>query len=116
MALAYLGVQRSQAELARLMSTHPQLGTPYSHLRRLHSDQIVVEYGKANELIDLDAWLNNDLPVIAFVQMGELPYTRQRLAQHAVVVIGIDQEGVYIQDPATSQSVVAVPHNDFLLA
>jgi len=34
MILNYLGLDLSQAELARLMGTHPQAGTPYSHILR----------------------------------------------------------------------------------
>ena len=116
MVLAYLGFQRSQAELARLMGTHSQTGTLYSHITRLHSNQIAVEYGKASELNDLVNWLNNDLPVIAFVQMGELPYARDHWTQHAVVIAGVDQDAVYVRDPAVSLPALSVPHGDFLLA
>ena len=116
MILAYLGISRSQAELARLMGTHPQAGTPYPRITRLRSDQISVDYAKARGLDELIGWLNRDQPVIAFVQMSELPHWRDHWSQHAIVAVGSDQEAVHVLDPAASSQVIAVPHADFVLA
>ena len=116
MVLAYLGVKRSQAEIARLVGTHPQAGTPYSRLLRLRSAQLDVAYQKASSLDDIANWLARDLPVIAFVQMRELPHWQGHWSQHAVVIVGLSAEHVHILDPAASAQVIAVPANDFLLA
>jgi len=116
MILNYLGLDRSQTELARLMGTHPQAGTPYSHITRLRSSEINVAYQKATGLDDLSQWLNRRLPVIAFVQMRELPHWQGHWSQHAVVVVGLDQIAVHVLDPATPAQVIAVPVNDFVLA
>lgn len=116
MVLAYLGVQCSQAEIARLLGTHPQAGTPYSCLVRLRSAQLDVAYRKASALDDIANWLAQDLPVIAFVQMRELPHWQGHWSQHAVVIVGLSADHVYILAPAASAQVIAVPVNDFLLA
>ena len=56
------------------------------------------------------------MPVIAFVQMRELPHWQGHWSQHAVVVLGLDQIAVHVLDPAASAQVIAVPVNDFVLA
>jgi predicted double-glycine peptidase len=38
------------------------------------------------------------------------------VSQHAVVIVGIDQDNVYLLDPAAQSSVITVTHGDFLLA
>lgn len=116
MVLAYLGIDRAQAELAQLLGTRPHTGTPYSHIARLRSPEISVAYQTANSLDDLTGWLARKLPVIAFVQMRELPHWRGHWSQHAVVVSGVDEQSVYVLDPAASSEVIAVPNGDFLLA
>jgi ABC-type bacteriocin/lantibiotic exporter with double-glycine peptidase domain len=116
MVLAYQGIVRSQAELGRLMGTHPLVGTPYSHIVRLRSAEISVAYQRASELDDLAGWLARELPVIAFVQMRELPHWQGHWSQHAVVVVGLGRETVHILDPAAPAQVIAVASGDFLLA
>ena len=116
MILNYLGLDRSQTELARLMGTHPQAGTPYSRITRLRSNKINIAYQRASGLDDLAKWLERQLPVIAFVQMRELPHWQGHWSQHAVVVVGLDQIAVHVLDPAASAQVIAVPVNDFVLA
>jgi ABC-type bacteriocin/lantibiotic exporter with double-glycine peptidase domain len=116
MILNYLGLDLSQTELARLMGTHPQAGTPYSRITRLRSNKINIAYQRASGLDDLAKWLERQLPVIAFVQMRELPHWQGHWSQHAVVVLGFDQIAVHVLDPAASAQVIAVPVNDFVLA
>jgi ABC-type bacteriocin/lantibiotic exporter with double-glycine peptidase domain len=96
--------------------THPQTGTPYSRIARLRSADIDVAYHKASGLEELGTWLARELPVIAFVQMRELPYWQGHWSQHAVVVVGIDQATVYLLDPATHDQARAVSCGDFMLA
>ena len=116
MILNYLGLDRSQTELARLMGTHPQAGTPYSRITRLRSNKINIAYQRASGLDDLAKWLERQSPVIAFVQMRELPHWQGHWSQHAVVVVGLDEITVHVLDPAASAQVIAVPVNDFVLA
>jgi ABC-type bacteriocin/lantibiotic exporter with double-glycine peptidase domain len=116
MVLAYQGIKRPQAELLRLLGTHPLVGTPYSNITRLRSPHIKVAYQKARGLSDLAKWLEIALPAIVFVQAGELPHWRGHWFQHALVVIGLEQEKVYLLDPASSNQTISVPNGDFLLA
>ncbi len=73
MVLAYLGVTISQTELARMLGTHPLVGTPYSRTTRLRSLSIDVVY-QTGDLGNVAHWLTQGAPVIAFVQLRELPY------------------------------------------
>ncbi|HFQ93711.1 MAG TPA: hypothetical protein ENK32_06860, partial [Anaerolineae bacterium] len=63
----------------------------------------------------LEKHLANGEPVITAVFTGELPYTDEA-TNHAVVVVGLDEHYVYINDPAIIQAPVPVPKGDFDLA
>jgi len=53
--------------------------------------------------------------VIAFVDTGELPCWSAS-TNHAVVIIGIDEENVILKEPAFDAEVQIVPRGDFGLA
>jgi hypothetical protein len=86
MALAYLGIARSQEELARTLGD------------------------------DLRYWLEQKAPIIAFVHTGLLAYWQGQVAQHAVIIVGIDEQTVYLLDSAKTENAVAVLLDEFLLA
>jgi predicted double-glycine peptidase len=115
MVLAHLGIFHSQTDLARLMKTQRGVGTPASNITRLASEQLDVIYASGS-LENLTAWLNRDVPVIVFVQAGELPHWRGERSHHALVVVDIEAEAVHVLDPAAELEVITVPRDDFLLA
>ncbi len=115
MALAYLGVSRSQAELARKLKVRPPLGAPTSNITRLRSASLDVVYADGT-LEDIAAWLAKGTPMIAFVQAGELPHWRGHIFQHAVIVAGLDEQLIYLFDPAVETAPISTPVEDFLLA
>jgi hypothetical protein len=115
MALAYLGVSRSQEELARKLKVRLPLGAPASNITRLRSASLDVAYTDG-ALEDVAAWLTKGMPVIAFVQAGELPHWRGYIFQHAVIVAGLDEQTIYLFDPATETAPVSTPVAEFLLA
>ena len=57
-----------------------------------------------------------DNPPIVFVQAGELPHWQDCISQHAIVVVGLDEQAVQILDPAADPSPISVSIGDFLLA
>jgi len=85
MVLAHLGIVRSQKDLARLLETERGVGTPAFNIARLVSDELDVVY-TSGSLEDVAAWLESSVPVIAFVQAGELPHWRGERSHHALVV------------------------------
>jgi ABC-type bacteriocin/lantibiotic exporter with double-glycine peptidase domain len=116
MALAYLGISRSQQELGRIMGMIAGLGVPASHILRLRSSQIQVEYHTEGQLEHLRAWLMRQIPVIACVQTSELTYWRGHIAQHVILLVGTDEHNVYLLDPAQNPTVISVSIDEFLLA
>ena len=58
----------------------------------------------------------NAIPVIAFVQAGELPRWRGEQFQHAVVISGLSDEAVWLLDPEGQAQPEAVPLAGFMLA
>lgn len=116
MALTHLGVFRSQTDLARLMGTQRNVGTPAFNVVRLASEQLDVRYHASGSLEDVVAWLDRGVPVIAFVQAGELPHWHGERSYHALVIVGLDAGAVHLLDPAMDADVITVPTGDFLLA
>lgn len=99
MALNYLGFSRSQEVLAKKMNTTINVGAPRSNIKNLASRRITVIY-KEGTLADIRSWLDQKLPVIVFVQTKELPVWRGQDFKHAVVVVGLDDQTIYLMDPA----------------
>lgn len=117
MALEFLGVARTQRQIAALIGHIEGAGTPASHVARLSSWGINVRCLSEAKLNDLRRGFEEGNAIIAFVRTGELPYWEEDVP-HAVVVVGIDAttEIVYVNDPAFKRAPVAVPVGDFMLA
>ncbi|MEZ4657648.1 MAG: papain-like cysteine protease family protein [Caldilineaceae bacterium] len=60
-------------------------------------------------------YLSEQKPIIVSVDTGELPYWPQA-ADHAIVVVGMDNDTVIVQDPAFENPYIAIPVGDFDLA
>jgi uncharacterized protein YvpB len=115
MVLSSLGIQRSQDDLARQMHSIPHVGTVGHNILNLQSPALCVIYTQGT-LELLHTWLAQEVPVIALVQTAELPYWSNVEAHHAVVVMGLDDENVYLLDPARDPDVITVSRGDFCLA
>lgn len=74
MALAYLGVFRSQHELAQQLGVQRHVGAPASNLVRLRKAEIDVFFGIEADIDSIRQWLARRLPVIALVQTNQLTY------------------------------------------
>jgi ABC-type bacteriocin/lantibiotic exporter with double-glycine peptidase domain len=113
MALDYLGVSVGYDRLLRLLGVKPY-GTPGSRLNNLANLGVHVRYarGTLNELFDD---LNSGHACIVLVRTGQLPYWTYA-TDHAVLVVGFDEQAVYVNDPAFEQAPQRVPYADFELA
>lgn len=116
MALAYLGIFRSQQEIARALKTRRGFGTPASSIVNLRSQHIEALYRVGGSPDAIQHWLQNSHPVIAFIQAGELPHWHGIRAQHAILVVGVDEQEIFLHDPAIDDGPITVPIGDFLLA
>ena len=113
MALAYLGRELKQKKLAKLLGT-TELGTMSSNITRLAALGLTVEYEEGSA-IKLRHLLSQDIPCIVFLWTGNLSYW-QINTPHAVVVVGMTEDTVLLNDPAFNDAPVRVSLGEFLLA
>ena len=113
MVLDHLSVSADYDRLLRLLGVKPY-GTPGSRLNNLADLGVHVRYarGTLDELFD---YLARGQPCIVLVRTDQLPYWTYA-TDHAVLVVGFDEQAVYVNDPAFEQSPQRVSHADFELA
>lgn len=116
MGLAYLGIVRSQQEIARIIKIRRGFGAGAPNVTNLQTKQIAVAYYVHGTIKDIHQKLRDGYPSIVFIQAGELPYWRNVSAQHAVLVVGLDGNTIYLHDPALNNGPTHVTLGDFLLA
>jgi len=110
MTLAYHGVSIKYSRLLRILKITPNLGAPASHIRRLTQLGIDVTYGDG-DLENLRNYLARGMPSIAFVRTIHLSYWDAD-SRHAVVVVGMDEAKVYLNDPFYAIAPQSVAHLD----
>lgn len=113
MVLNHMGRAVSQRRLNRMLELG-SIGVPLSQIHRLSSLGIVVEVS-AGTISSLKQSIDNRLPVIVFVVTGHLSYWPENI-QHAMVVIGYDDNLVFLNDPAVANAPLSVPWDEFMLA
>lgn len=72
-------------------------------------------YDDFGAVIDLESWLNRQIPSILFVLTGELSYWTIN-TQHAVVLAGFSGNEAHLFDPAVDAAPMTVPTDELLLA
>ena len=113
MALEHVGVTTTQRQLNQLL-TLTDAGVPASRIQVLIRFQVDVLYTSGSD-VELRNLLDQNLPAVVFVFTGDLPYWSANI-RHAVLVIGYDEDSVYLSDPAFEQAPQTVSWDDFLLA
>jgi ABC-type bacteriocin/lantibiotic exporter with double-glycine peptidase domain len=113
MVLAFFGRQHTEAELRTLMGTNPT-GTPVRRLTELTRLGFDVDF-VATDVPGLIAFLTSGLPPIALVSTASLSYWSGS-CDHVVVVVGVDDSRVYLNDPYFDPAPQQVSHSDFLQA
>lgn len=113
MVLAHLGYSVDEATLERLLDTKP-FGTIVCNLQRVTTLGFTASFG-SHSLANLRAALGQGSPVIPFVMTGHLKYWHLDVA-HALVVVGIDDENVYLNDPWFDTAPQVARIDDFLRA
>ena len=115
--LEYLGISYDYNHLMRILET-AEGGAPFTNLKRLESTfNLPIVEGRNREDISLFAeYISTGLPVIVAVQTWPLPYWQQFDAAHAVIVVGFNQDEIYLYDPYFSSAPQVVDLQDFLTA
>lgn len=114
MILLYLGLTPNYEQLLKLLRIRPEMGTPAYNVRELEKLGVRVSY-KQGTLVELAEHLAHNRPCLTPVQTGELPHWAAQ-TKHAVVVRGLDDDDVYVNDPAFTTAPIVVPRGDFDLA
>lgn len=113
MVLDYIGVRANyDALLSRLRIT--EFGASFHNLAFLEylGVRVLVERG---DIETLRRHLSRNVPPIAFVKTAELSYWDEA-NNHAVVVVGIEGNQIFLDDPAFSQAPQSTSLDEFMLA
>lgn len=108
MVLLHLGLDVSEARLARLLGTRT-FGTPAGNIVRLEKLGVRVTFGS------LRRHLLDGAPCIVLMQTEALPYWDTE-TYHTVVLVGLTEDTAYLNDPDAATAPQAVPLQAFLLA
>lgn len=113
MILLYLGRSHSQQALNATLGL-TSIGTPFRNIERLSQFglRVLLESGNTATLQNA---LDQGTPPLVFLKTGDLPYWAADTA-HAVVAIGYDDRGIYLNDPMLDSAPQHVNWDDFLLA
>ncbi len=113
MVLAYYGHSVAERELATILGTQ-SFGGPISHVTQLQQWGYHVTYHPIT-IIELKSYLDEGIPVIAWVWTGMLTYADKETS-HVVVVTGYDDNHVFLHDPAMTKAPQVVVWDSFLAA
>ncbi|MCL4303972.1 MAG: C39 family peptidase [Anaerolineae bacterium] len=114
MILTYLAIPVSYQKLLKLLRVKSGIGTPVAHLRSLKQLRVEAVYQQGN-FDELAIHLRQGHPCIVFLKTGELSYWPEA-TDHAVVVVGLDEEYIYVNDPAFPDAPLQVDRGEFDLA
>lgn len=113
MGLDYLGRSKSREFLRELLGTR-WFGTPAANILRLQQLGLRVTLDEIPRA-GIAGHLAHGLPVIAFISTADLSYWTVD-TDHAVVVVGMDENSVYLNDPYHTDETQPVTHAAFELS
>lgn len=113
MALDYIGVSVTQQQLNQILML-TDAGVPASRVRLLDRFNVEVLYASGDDSV-LRRMIDQGKPIIVFVFTGDFPYWSANI-RHAVLVVGYDDNNVYLNDPVFAEAPQFVSWGDFLLA
>lgn len=98
----YYNLDKTEAELSDLCNRDPDLGTDDKSIKAAAEKLgFKVEIKNEAEFADIKGWLEQKVPVIVnWFTRGRTDYPEDEVADgHYSVVMGLDDEFIYIQDP-----------------
>ena len=117
MVCHYLGMSVKYGHLRQVLGILPGFGAPFSNIERLRRQfDVEVTHKNQGSLADIYKFLQAGWPVLAGINTQELPHWAGVSTQHAVVVVGMAGNQVFINDPGFAQAPLVVTMGDFDLA
>jgi hypothetical protein len=113
MVTDYLGFTFTYDQIFQLIGVR-SFGAPFRSVKRLESAALAVTIAHLDR-VEIAGYLNRGLPVLVGVHTADLRYWSQ-VVDHVVVVVGLDEAYVYVQDPSLAEGPQAVPLVEFDLA
>lgn len=113
MVLGYLNVEIQYQQLLKLLKMKPY-GTPGQNLKYLSSLGLQIVY-REGSLEQIKNYLQNGVPCITLVRTADLSYWDYG-TDHALVVVGFDEQAISVNDPAFNEYPISVPVIEFELA
>lgn len=114
MVLAYLGLDRSETDVSRVLGAQP-FGIPSFAVRRLGIWGLEVDYREWT-IPQLLSVLESGQPIILFVRTGFLDHWQRDVA-HAIVIVGVkERQRFWLHDPILSTGPVVASWNGVLAA
>lgn len=116
MVLGYYGVEKSEAELAKLCGTDPDLGTDDISIKKVAEGfGFNAEIHNNSAFEDIQKWLDKKVPVIVnWFTRGRTDYDIAEVPDgHLSVVVGLDDESIYLQDPEIGE-LRKISRDDFM--
>ncbi len=116
MVFDYYGIEKSEAELAKLVAMTDKLGIDDQEIKRVaESLGFKVEIKNESSFEDIQKWLDEKVPVIVnWFTRGRADYEDSEVADgHYSVVVGLDNEFIYLQDPEIGK-LRKIEKNDFM--
>ncbi len=113
MVMNYLDVVSSYEKLISLLDTK-WFGTPFRNIKRAEQYGLSVQIEPLS-LNEINSHLVNGFPVVTCVHTADLSYWSQAV-DHVVVVVGLGDTHVYLNDPSLNHGPHPVPVKEFELA
>jgi ABC-type bacteriocin/lantibiotic exporter with double-glycine peptidase domain len=113
MVLHYLQVPVDYQRLTRLLRLDA-IGTPFRNPQHLESLGLEIRITEG-DMLKLRRHLDSGLPVIAAVDTAQLAYWSET-SSHAVVIVGLDEQFVYVNDPDLADAPQKISLAEFELA
>lgn len=102
MIFDYYGIEKLEAEIAKLCGTTEKLGTDDQGIKKAaESMGLKVEIKDNSSFEDIKKWLDKKIPVIVnWFTRGRIDYTEEDVPDgHYSLAVGLDDRFIYLQDP-----------------
>lgn len=102
MILQYYGIEKTEAELVKLMGINNDQGTDAEKIQKTaKSFGLKCDLKNNSDFQDIEKYLDQKIPIIAnWFTRGRNDYPDSAIADgHYSVVVGLDKNFIYLQDP-----------------